>query len=434
MLTGDNGIINKAIEARDATEIAGIVEEIKMAILEKQMENLGSLTSDDLRDVLKEYFTGVPETLPEDETELAELELTTIDGKYMIKVGDIWQGSLSVDLTKLPTAEETVPYLPNSNFIKVLGTDLSTGLVIEDNVGNQYVWIEVPRTAMVYPTAGTEITEGSDGKFTDEEYTTIEEDLHTYTITYRNGTSYADTWSSEEQTGLTENEYNNLKQTMLQSIYENGGFWIGRYEAGIEYNRTGYTTINESSAVPISKADKYPYNYIYCNEAQFLSSKVNTGEYTSSLMFGVQWDLVLKYLETKGVDVAELKDNSTSWGNNYNNTYNITNTLAKYSFNDGRKWDNAPYNKTEYERILLTTGASDTFSKQNIYDLAGNVSEWTLECYSDNASVYRGGYCNGYGSGRTVSDRYTYDATEYFYDYGRFSCFYILRYLKSKVM
>ena len=29
--------------------------------------------------------------------------------------------------------------------------------------------------------------------------------------------------------------------------------------------------------------------------------------------------------------------------------------------------------------MLLTTGASNDFSKQNIYDIAGNVNEWTLE-------------------------------------------------------
>lgn len=36
--------------------------------------------------------------------------------------------------------------------------------------------------------------------------------------------------------------------------------------------------------------------------------------------------------------------------------------------------------------VLLTTGASDTCKKMNIYDLAGNVWEWTLE-YSSNIDI-----------------------------------------------
>ena len=97
-------------------------------------------------------------------------------------------------------------------------------------------------------------------------------------------------------------------------------------------------------------------------------------------MFGVQWNLVLKYLETKGTLQSALNSNSTEWGNYYKNTYNITNTSAKY-YNGS--WLSAPYEKTSSESIVLTTGASSEFSKQNISDLAGNVEEWTLEYTSD---------------------------------------------------
>ncbi len=332
----------------------------------------------------------------------------------------------------MPSDTGTTLYLPSEDFSQVAGTDLSTGLVIEDNVGNQYVWIEVPRTVSVYPTAGTEITAGADGKFTEEQYTTIEEDLHTYTTYVVN---YTDTWYSEEQTGLTKSEYNNLKQTMLQSVYENGGFWIGRYEAGIATNRTSYVPINDSSAIPTSKENQYPYTYIYCSEAQTLADKVNSGDYTSSLMFGVQWDLVLKYLETKGATEDELDSNSTSWGNYLDSTYNITNTLAKYSLEYGASWLNAPYNKKSSEPVLLTTGASSTFSKQNIYDIAGNVFEWTLE-YTDrpnNPCTLRGGGYSYNGS----SDPANYGGafgTTYAYDDGRFSRVTLLKCLKSKIM
>ena len=361
-----------------------------------------------------------------------------------MKIGDIWQGSLSGssdgEVATLPSATGTTPYLPSEDFSQVEGTDLSTGLVIEDNLGNQYVWIEVPRTAEVYPTAGTGITAGTDGKFTEEQYTTIEEDLHTYTTTYRNGTNHTDTWDSEEQTGLTETEYYDLKETMLQSVYENGGFWIGRYETGIENSfrdyGTDYDTDHPITETPVIKANAYPYNWVRCSQAQQLASQMNSGNYTSSLMFGVQWDLVLKYLEIKAVEKgtelatiqSELNSNSTSWGNYYDSTYNITNTLAKYSLDGGASWPNAPYNKESFGVVLLTTGASNTFSKQNIYDIAGNVEEWTLEnanyisCgFAIPCSLRGGYYASYYGADGPASNR-NYYSTAFSSDDSRFSC------------
>ena len=34
----------------------------------------------------------------------------------------------------------------------------------------------------------------------------------------------------------------------------------------------------------------------------------------------------------------------------------------------------------------MSTGASEAFNKQGIYDIAGNVGEWILEHYSDTSS------------------------------------------------
>ena len=64
---------------------------------------------------------------------------------------------------------------------------------------------------------------------------------------------------------------------------------------------------------------------------------MESGSYNTSLMFGVQWDLVLKYLETKGTAQADLKTDSTSWGNYKNNLWNITNANSKYAPN-GSGW------------------------------------------------------------------------------------------------
>ena len=275
------------------------------------------------------------------------------------------------------SSNETRPYLP-TGFTQVKGTTLKNGLTIQDSTGNQYVWVEVPKAERVYKTAGLEIKD-----FTDEEYTKIEDDLHTYTDVYRDGTSYKDEYYSE--VGLTNDQYTNLKKTMLKSVYQNGGFYIGKYETGIENKpKTSYSVDTAPTETPVIKRNAYPYNYVTCSQAQTLASNMESGNHTSSLMFGVQWDLVLKYLETKGTSQMDLKTDSTSWGNYTNSAWNITNSNSKYAIYDAKlknfDWTSGAYGiKDSDTMVLLSTGASDDFSKQGIYDLAGNVSEFTLE-------------------------------------------------------
>ena len=292
------------------------------------------------------------------------------------------------------SSNETRPYLP-TGFTQVKGTTLKNGLTIQDSTGNQYVWVEVPKTGKVYPTAGLNITE-----FTTDEYTAIEDDLHTYTDVYRDGTSYKDEYYSG--VGLTSDEYTNLKKTMLKSVYQNGGFYVGKYETGIESGpKTSGSSSTEPTEIPVIKQNAYPYNSVTCSQAQTLASKMESGNYTSSLMFGVQWDLVLQYLETKGTSQSDLKTNSTNWGNYEDNLWNITNANSKYAIYDDKlenfDWTSGAYGiKDSYTSVLLSTGASDDFSKQGIYDLAGNVWEWTLEYASDSRypCAIRGGYYN----------------------------------------
>ena len=306
------------------------------------------------------------------------------------------------------SSNETRPYLP-TGFTQVKGTTLKNGLTIQDSTGNQYVWVEVPKAERVYKTAGLEIKD-----FTDEEYTAIETDLHTYTDVYRNGTNYKDEYYSG--VGLTSDEYTNLKKTMLKSVYQNGGFYIGKYETGIENKpKTSGSADTAPTETPVIKQNAYPYNYVTCSQAQTLASNMESGNYNTSLMFGVQWDLVLKYLETKGTAQADLKKDSTSWGNYSNNLWNITNENLKYAPN-GSGWTSATEKaKVSKSGILLSTGASDDFSKQGIYDLAGNVWEWTLEytSYSSNACARRGGYYDYYGSSYPAAYRSDYDTTFY---------------------
>ena len=322
-------------------------------------------------------------------------------------------GSTTVTSKKPKTTAGT--YLPDG-FTQVEGTTLENGLTIQDSTGNQYVWVEVPMTEEVYPTAGLAIKD-----FTENEYTAIETDLHTYTNDYRNGTSYKDEYYSDAATGLTSEKYTELKQKMLKSVYQNGGFYIGKYETGIEsVPKTSGSSSTAPTETPVIKQNAYPYNYVTCSQAQALASgMVKSENYTSSLMFGVQWDLVLKYLETKGTAQADLKTDSTSWGNYEDNLWDITNANSKSMDYANSQWTSGAYGaKDSSSWILLSTGASDTFSKQGIYDLVGNVWEWTLEytSYSSDPCACRGGSYGSNGGNNPAVVR-SYDVTTNYYDY-----------------
>ena len=125
----------------------------------------------------------------------------------------------------------------------------------------------------------------------------------------------------------------------------------------------------------------------------------NATTYKGSLMFGVQWDLVLKFIENKlsATDieiVSKLNSNSTIIGNYNNSTFTINRgryaVYSSYTLNSTWNEYNIPItnfvdtnsNKLSLSSgngILLTTGAVDQNCLMNIYDIAGNVWEWTLE-------------------------------------------------------
>ena len=380
---------------------------IKNCALKAASEESGqTITGTKIQEQMKRYIGAEKVTTKDDKTaKTIEITYAKSGRTYTLKTD-----TLEI-LGREPEPEKSNgPYLPNG-FSEVAGTSLENGYTIQDSNGNQYVWVEVPQTTEVYPTAGLAIT-----AFTGDEYTKIETDLHTYTNDYRKGTSYKDEYYSDETTGLTSTQYTELKQKMLKSIYQNGGFYVGKYETGIENApRTNGDANTAPTEIPVIKQDAYPYNYVTCSQAQTLANSMESGNYTSSLMFGVQWDLVLKYLETKGTAQADLKKDSTNWGNYYDNLWEITNENSKYSPN-GSNWTNGAYGKKDSSKeVLLSTGASETFCKQGIYDLAGNVWEWTLE-YSPNSSgpcAERGGHYGIFGSYYPAANR-SYSNTTYF--------------------
>ena len=339
------------------------------------------------------------------------------------------------------TEPETVPYLPSDDFHYDTSTSVDTGLVIKDVNGNEYVWVVVPRTTAVYKTTGLGKT-----TFTDADYTSIENDLKEYTKTYRNGTEHSDTWYADNKTEgwLSEAEYKKLKNSMLKSVYEKGGFYVGRYEAGIDTttgtNRTSKGPTNsdgkytiEGMPVPVTKADAYPYTYVTRTQAQNLASKVNAGTKTSSLMFGVQWDLVLAFMskDTTKVNQENLKElilDSTTIGNYYNSTFQLSQTGQYAVYSNGSlssTWNPSTTSTTNFvdssrnkiaqsshgNGILVTTGTSEKNKVMNIYDVAGNVWEWTLEkpFYDGGPFARRGGDYSDYGPTYPAVSRIRYD-------------------------
>ena len=396
MLTGENGILNRASEAKQNTGIAQTEELVKLSVTDAISQGLGSLTDANLKTALNNNIGAGKYEISGDATSGWTV---TVNGKEFTidstgKIGGTTSGGSSGgnqgggSVGALPTGEGTTPYLPNSTFSKKEG-DLSTGLVIKDSNDNEYVWVEVPTTIYTNSEYNTNGTPSSA-----DDWEKIRDCLKAYTVDYSDS-DYKDTNTD----GTT---YSDDYKKMLKSVYTNGGFWIGRYEAGLEEGkspRTSYVAIADSDKAVV-KSNMYPYNYVTRDEAQTLAERMNYDGVTSSLIYGVQWDLVLKFIETKNATTkANLTSDSASIGNYGDNLWNITNNNAKYSTDYGDSFTACPYQKTAAEGVLLTTGADTSFSLMNIYDVAGNVWEWTKEFYDTSSPcVHRGGGYNFNGS------------------------------------
>ena len=441
MLSGNNVVLQRATDAKKKSEEAQIRERIQLAYhsaLTKDItgENV-ELTMPTLQSELNNEFVGKTVTITpsadnkEWTIEVDGVEVTVTAGKDISQVA------------RITIENGTAPYFPCTVFSQVDGTSLSSGLVITDAVdenenstGNEYVWIEVPSTYV-----DASITTGPDYSSVTgvTDYTNIALALRNYCKKDKNGnnlikdgtnsdnqqtTTYGNTDEWYNGCGIaSSDEYTQLYNNMLKSIYENGEFWIGRYEAGMTGD-TGRTDENASidSIIPLSQKNLIPIFYVTCNQAQIISTRTEKkGIYNSSLMFGIQWDLVLRYLSNKGVSTSLINSDSSSW-ENYQNTTNAALKGGKYTqymsstyqmtFNTWNAYNvnlgdivksNILNNVNMPQSVLLTTGASDKFQQKNIYDLAGNIDELTLERSSDSNPCTSRGAC--YVASAPVSTR-----------------------------
>ncbi len=304
MLTGENGILTQAQNAKNRTEEAQGEEENRL---------------NEYNNIINNYVNGG----------------TTGGDKEQAVVGQI-----------VPVGGGNKPYTNNGTaiipegFAIVPGLDnVGEGLVISDvandteNTGNQFVWVPVETFS----------------EFVRYDFKNNKELSSSYTEESGDGTS----------TGTE-------AQNMYKSVNDNKGFYIGRYEAG-----------NDGSNNAISKKGVNVYNNIKwgnsmtdetggaVEKARNFDTQSGHANVTSTLVYGVQWDAVMRWLSRGTEEEQGWLTNSNGKGNYYDN--DSTNNPAK-------------------------TGSNDNYQMKHIYDLAGNVSEWTMEANSTYGRVLRGRY------------------------------------------
>ena len=214
------------------------------------------------------------------------------------------------------------------------------------------------------------------------------------------GTNYTEPDSTNDTADKT--EIAGQITELTKSIYKYGGFYIGRYEAG---STTARTSSSSQTAEFVVQQDKYPYNYIiwgksmsdvsegavYLSNNLYASTNTNYGA-TSMLCTGASWDSMLDFIKDSSHSVTD----GTTWGN-YGDSETYTINRGKYavyntSNNTLENFQDVvnEYPKEKGKSILLTTGATERNCSKNIYDVAGNVYEWTTESSSSSNRVDRG--------------------------------------------
>ena len=237
---------------------------------------------------------------------------------------------------------------------KVAGDSASTvqgGVVIEDKGGNQFVWVPVATIADYKRTAySTNVA-------------TEETDTATNSIKININSSISDYFTE----ALPEDEKTSVE------IYK--GFYIGRYEAG-DKESTGTTkatfrtsSSDTSNSVTI-KADQVPYSCVTRTQAVSLAEGFATKQgykAKTKLVSSYAWDTTIAFIEK----TVNNYGSSSSQGN-----YSDTSVTYKDITDESKP------EKTKAENSSLLVATGQTTPVCNIYDMGGNVFEWTTESYS----------------------------------------------------
>ena len=292
--------------------------------------------------------TTVDKTIPYAVTKNGTYTFTvtgTVNGKSYTK-------NVSVTVNQFKTAKDYVAanvevtypdgkvWIPEG--FKVADDSASTvqgGVVIEDKDGNQFVWVPVATLA-----------------------------------------DYKRTWYTGD--GTLSNYSEALPEDEKTSVERYKGFYIGRYEAGDKENTEAKTlrSSNDVTKTVTIKANQAPYNYVTRTQAISLAEGFATKQgykAKTKLVSSYAWDTTIAFLQKVNSDYG----NSSEEGNYYNITFSYTDITG------------ASQTKGKKSEELVPTG--QTTPVCNIYDMGGNVCEWTTESCSNTDYPYavRGGSC-----------------------------------------
>ena len=112
LMQGNSGIISKADESKSQTERKEVIEKAKMTVSEKVVNNGGNeLTRSELKEILEQYFINVPE----DYTLETILRTKEENGKYEIKVSEIYDRDIMTENEETDGSTEVVPPTSSTN-------------------------------------------------------------------------------------------------------------------------------------------------------------------------------------------------------------------------------------------------------------------------------------------------------------------------------
>ena len=398
MAFGDNGLIKQAQKAKDMAANSVIAEQEGMNSLMGEFANVmaedSEITPPDPGPTLPEGWDGDKVTAEE-----------SSDGVTV----PVPKGYTASDAT----GERSV----NDGFVIYEGTEeVNDGNVdTAKTTRNQFVWIPVPDISQIAnQTSGTDGNnrQNYQGKLYDfsssraKEKTSYGQGTTSYrepdVVTGSDGTSYDNDQqyvktilglanSDALKTQLQE-EFNE----MIASVDTYGGFYIGRYETGNLASNTSTEPVVVKGNEDISDVNWY---YMYQNSKKVAANN----NVVSTMIWGSMWDRALIWLTETGEKTYEEITNSATWGN--------------YSDSTGAAATNSGSRQP--------TGTNEAWKANNIYDLAGNVYDWTIEATNTNGRVNRGGYSSFPGSNFPSSSRSVSGPAGALSDYGARLAFYV---------